>query len=109
MPRKFKVTLPGLEIVQRLKNGIRDANRLDFVTLCHRLPVGSPEGTAPLICTIDLTCEPDGPFVCTCRELPELIIGGDTEEEALAKVEWQIEHLLAARHSFLLPPPRAAP
>jgi predicted RNase H-like HicB family nuclease len=108
VPRKFKVTLLGLEIVQRLKDCRRDANRLDFVTLCHRLSVGSPEGRAPLVYTIDLTCEPDGLYVATCRELPELIIGGDTEEEALAKVELHIEHLLAARHSFLLPPPRAA-
>lgn len=95
MPRrKPKVTAHGLEVLQRLKDGIRETSSL---SVTHRVLVATQDDVAPLVFTVDVFREPRGLFVATCWELPLVIVSGVTEEHALAKAEEDIRVLLAAR------------
>jgi hypothetical protein len=96
MPRKRKpqVTPFALEIVQRLKNTLRDADRLDNLALSHRIPVVSPSGGASLVFTVDVTLGRDRRYLATCREFPGFYVSGPSEHEVLMKAELEIRHLL---------------
>ena len=93
-PRKPKITSHGLEVVQRLKDGIEETNSL---SVTHHILVGTPKDIRPLIFTVDVFREPGGLFVATCWELPLVIVTGRTEEHALTRSEEDIRVLLAAR------------
>ena len=95
MPRrKPKITAHGLEVLQRLKDGIRETNSL---SVTHRVPVTTQDDVAPHVFTVDVFREPGGMFVASCWQLPLVIVSGVTEEHALAKAEADIKLLLAAR------------
>jgi hypothetical protein len=80
----------ALEIVRRLKNELRDADRLDHLTLSHRIPVISPDGGASLVFTVDISRGQDARLVATCREFPGLFVSAESEDEVLTHAELQI-------------------
>ena len=90
-PRKPKITLRRLEIVQRLKNAVQDADRL---CVTHRLRIDIEDGSPPRMFTVDVTREAGGRFVATCWELPLVLVTALTEENALTKAEQDIKLLL---------------
>jgi antitoxin HicB len=49
------------------------------------------------IFNVSLTADPDGGFVVTCRDLPEVITQGDTRQEALANASDALAEAVAGR------------
>jgi hypothetical protein len=93
-PQKPKMTLSGLEVVQKVKDEIRAADRLDHLILTHRVGVSFPGTMFSMTFTIELTPGRDGWFIATCPEIAGLVISGANEEDTLTKAELKIRRLV---------------
>ena len=87
----------GLKLVQQLKDAIAAEKGVGRGTLSHRIPVTFPDGRAALIYTIDLTLDDDDVYLATCRELPEVFMTADSEEDVLSLARLAILEALMKR------------
>ncbi len=71
----------------------------DMAALAHRVPIAAPGWDVPITFTVYLAPDEAGTFLASCRELPEVLTFGETEEEALAMAELAILDELAARQA----------
>ena len=99
MARQGKPTARAEELVKRLRLSITADDEIGLPAISHRLPVAIPNGTAPLMFTLDLAPDEDGTFFLTCREVPDVVLFEDTEDAALARAETLIRESLTNRRS----------
>ena len=93
-PQKPKMTLSGLEVVQKLKDEIRDADRRGHLVLTHRVGVSLPGTMFSMTFTVELTPGRDGRFIATCPEIAGFVISGADEQDTLIKAELKIRRLV---------------
>lgn len=76
-------SLHALRLVQELKNAIDEEEGVGHDTLTRRLPVASPDGRLAATYTVDLTLDYDGVYLASCREVSEVFLTANSEEQAL--------------------------
>lgn len=90
---------PGMrELVRLLRRAVADEDGCGLPAISHRLPIATPDGRAARIFTVDLTPDQRGTFLVACRELPNILMFVEGEEEALASAEQTIKEVLSDRH-----------
>lgn len=72
--------------------------------LSHHLQIVPPEGGLPAVFTVELTPYAGGSFLVACRELPEVLTYGVSEEEALLMAELAIRERLGHGRRASRPP-----
>ena len=67
--------------------------------ISHRLPVVTPDGRAPMIFTVDRAPDQRGTFLVTCREVLDVVMFAEDEEELVRVAQATREVLEAHRTS----------
>ena len=78
-----------------LKNDL-DGNEAGCGHLRHYVPIRLPCWNLPLTFTVFVAPDSKGMFSASCRELPRIVVSGESEEETLAKAEATIRKALEA-------------
>ncbi len=90
--------------IRLLRQAISSEDGTSLAGVTHHLPVTPRDGGMPKAFTVYLAPDRRGRFLVSCRELPDLLTFGATEEEALAMAEVVIREALAdQRRSCGLP------
>lgn len=98
------------ELVRLLRQAVADEEGSGLPVILHCLPIATPDGKAPRILTVDLAPDERGTFLATCRDLPDVVMFVEDEEEAFTSAELAIKEVLSDRHfsttSYSNPPPQ---
>ena len=99
MPPMSKPSSVGLRFLGMLKNAVESEDGLGLAALCQHILVQPPCGGPLVSYTVYVSPDVRGTFLVTCKELPDLRIDCENEEEALSLAEAAIREALGARPS----------
>lgn len=99
MAQKHEPTPVNQKVLRLLRQAISTQDGAVLEGITHHLPVRPRGGGVPKTYIVCLAPDEHGAFVVTCRELPDLLIFGSTEEEALVNAEVVIREALADRRN----------
>ena len=99
MAQLSKPTPWGLKLVGLLRQAVTDSDGTGLPAISHRLAIAAPDCRAPAIFTLDLSPDQRGTFLVLCREVPDVVLFAETEEEGLTRAEQAIRDTLRAHRS----------
>lgn len=99
MAHSNKPTPWAREVVRLLRQVVTDDDGNGLPAISHRLPIVTPDSRAPAIFTLDLSPDQHGTFLVICREVPDIVLFAETEEEGLTKAEQAIRETLVVCRS----------
>ena len=85
------------DLARRMSLTIISDDDFGLPAISHRLLIAAPGHAVPLTFTVDLSPDQRGTFLVTCREVPDVVIFAEDEDEALAGVEVAIKDALGSR------------
>lgn len=103
MDEHGKATPWSHRVLKELRQAITADAHFGLPALTYRVPVEAPDGRRPLIFTVDLAPHGRGTFLVTCREVDQVVLLAEDEEEALSDAMQAIKELLASRSSSDFP------
>ena len=99
MAQKHDCTPVAQRFIRLLRQTISTEDGTCIAGITHHLPIVPRDGGVPRTFTVYLAPDSKGSFLVSCRELPDLLTFGATEEEALAMAEVVIREALTDQRS----------
>ena len=99
MAQSGRPTPWGLELVRLLRQAVTDDDGSGLPAISHRLPIATLHSRVPAIFTLDLSPDQRGTFLVLCREVPDVVLFAEDEEEGLVRAEQAIREALEAQRS----------
>ncbi len=99
MAHEIRPTALGEELVRMMQAGISSGEGGDIPVISHRIPVQLAASGPPTVFTVLLSPDEDGGFLATCGDVPDLIVYGADEAEALELAEMTIVEALGDEQS----------
>lgn len=87
------------QLVSMMRRAVADDDGSGLPAMSHRLPIATSDGKAPTIFTLDLAPDQRGTFLVTCREVPDVVLFAEDEEEGLVRAEQAIREALETQRS----------
>ena len=83
MPLTRSPTPAAFAVVQGLRNAVSNDTGQGRIALEHRVHMARPRSLPAMSYTGEISREPNGGYIATCREMPGLLVGAGTEAGAL--------------------------